>query len=290
MKSVLSLKLIFSIILMIAASLHANGRPGPDDVKVTVALLGDIKGQFYPDEKGQGGIASLHTALEKKRSMLAFERGRLLLFHTGTFTDASDNSSFEKSIFTKDFNLPLYMKFDGMLVSEKEEAWLDKSELKKDLNDILFQKSLLSPKKPHSVKVISFENIQIVLAVSMSPEDLEEYFIKNYPKAALYIVLDPNGKEFSRRKPNRVNLTEADSVSMRTILLRNGPMNYKRNEMGTHICSTQGSEACLIDIVIRSGKILSTSNRFYQVNSRNEPGSYQEKDPEITQFLGKITK
>ncbi|MCR9143012.1 MAG: hypothetical protein NXI24_12230 [bacterium] len=101
---------------MQAHSLHGsrNTTP-PEDFILTLYAIGAWNGNFDVDAQGRGGLAALHTMVERKRrEAAAGNRGGVLLVQSGNFTGSAGPGALQKKIEHASLNLPHYLRLDAL--------------------------------------------------------------------------------------------------------------------------------------------------------------------------------
>lgn len=91
-----------------------------DDEKLTLYALGSLKGRFDVDEEGRGGIAALHTLVQRTREIRGQEGGGVLLLHGGDMTGAHDSDELLNAIAPPEVNIIRYMGFNVIAPSPTE--------------------------------------------------------------------------------------------------------------------------------------------------------------------------
>ncbi|MDH5655645.1 MAG: hypothetical protein OEZ34_07040 [Spirochaetia bacterium] len=258
-----------------------------DDVKIILIATSDLKGDFQADRFGQGGLAALHSYIETTRKKLQHVNGSVLFLHTGSFTNAKDFTSFKSKIENKNFNLIDYMKYDSMLFKGPDQAFAHSlfgipvlSE-----NKISKKKNL----KIHS-KEIAIEDLRIhIFGHSNSSHTMHlSKTIQKQTKNHLNIILSiVDGEKLFQNLVYREDLPEIPEPSQKSFVFQSmGSQDYFiRTHTGSFICNSVSGKICQVEIIFRSGNIISIQQKFLRINDRSIPMNSYPADPKISEFL-----
>ncbi|MEQ9365945.1 MAG: hypothetical protein RIF32_17005 [Leptospirales bacterium] len=104
-----------------AAGMHAHSLHGsrptapPGDFTLTVYAIGAWAGEFDVDADGRGGLAALHTLVEReRREARVGDRGGILLVQSGDFTGAQNAAGLRSKLEYPGLNLPRYLRIDAL--------------------------------------------------------------------------------------------------------------------------------------------------------------------------------
>jgi hypothetical protein len=280
------------LLALLPAVLHAR------DEAETITILGtaDWKGRFAVDSSGRGGLAALrafHSLLDHKK-----DRGHTLLFHTGAFTAAETPEQFQNSLRLPSPDLITYMRYAALGLTPSERSFRAKSSLS-------FPAPLFSADLPASAKDKPTSEVPgmqlaggLIYATALdAPADRRaDRTMANLwqnaaeTKAAAGVILLP--VESASAFFSAQHLQDVHSPAPQQgilIFLEPGKENrFYRDPAGPLVCSMQGRTVCVIELRIRGQKIISTAQRFVDLNSRDNPSAFIKPDPVLMDlFPGK---
>lgn len=279
--------------LLILALVHPIALASEDNAH-TLTILGtaDWNGKFSVDSAGRGGLAALrafHAALDHKK-----DRGHTLLFHTGLFTGAENPEQFKRRLSAPLPNLAAYMGYAnlGFPVSERAFAAASNLNLPAAFFALTDEKSKTSA--PNSLLLAD----GLVYTTTLdAPRDRRAERVMadlwqdtSTSKALLGVVLLPS--ESAAAFLGALHIQDVHSARPETgilIFMEPGKTNrFYRDPAGPLVCSMQGRSVCVIEIRIRSGRILSTAQRFVDLGGRDNPSAFIQPDPVLMDlFPGK---
>ncbi|MBE7440567.1 MAG: hypothetical protein HS115_19125 [Spirochaetales bacterium] len=97
----------------------------PADYRVILVAVGSLRGDFQVDPAGRSGLAALHTYVERLRSNVRPEAGRVLLFHAGNLTGAFDSQEFRQKIMSPQWSILERPAFDVLALSSTELLFIE---------------------------------------------------------------------------------------------------------------------------------------------------------------------
>ncbi len=110
-----------------AGGVHAHSLHGsrttqpPADFQMTLYAIGGLSGEFDVGPDGRGGLAALHTLVERKRRVARVGgRGGVLLVQSGDFTGATSDAAVRRKLDYPELNLARYLRLDAMGASSGE--------------------------------------------------------------------------------------------------------------------------------------------------------------------------
>ncbi len=98
--------------------------PPARDFRLVLFAIGDWRGDFETDAAGRGGLAALHTLVERTRERVAVSRGQVLLVHAGDLTGATSAREFVRRLLPPGLNLLRTLQVDAVAFSSRENDYL----------------------------------------------------------------------------------------------------------------------------------------------------------------------
>ncbi len=321
-RSISSLRTALLGLLLLTGSgslLPLQPRPSRE-YALTVVMLGSWKGNFLPDQRGEGGLAALHTWTERLRRRAKVEGGSVLLLHGGEFTSAKSAGQFSEQIFRKELNLITYMKFDAFSFSSLENGWIEKLQ-GRDLDTLpalSFNKTNRIRKTTQGRAVIAPYRIlargeYTVYLTSLTPSspkgkeydasslvalrkelkrqtgtDLNIIFTAPPEKGETISEQDHFERElfqFPGMSQTSINLPIASTLPSRTLILEaeSKENRFRRLPSGAYLCALRQKQICKITFRFRNHQIIGVDQEFPQINGNTSPWTPQ--DPYLTRIL-----
>lgn len=310
-----SYRLYLPAILFLLALAPTNGRTtrsteGTQDKRLFVYAIGNWKGRFAPDDHGRGGLAALHSFVERGRKLAEDEYGSAVLLHAGDFTGAGDESAFAKRILIEEIQLARYIGLEAASLAPSEIRIVasPKDERLQRFPAVSSNVKKTGPGVRRDRILPAGRSTVWVGAYTPGPAD--EYDLT--PSAALsgrtraagadafVLLTDRTGVDDGRFAKLMLDmfalenvsnpfdaLTPAEGMDRQTFVIVSGaPANkFYRLENGVRVCEIADRAVCELDLVIRGDTVIGLMQRFVNVNGANEPASWVRPDPVLEKLL-----
>ncbi len=310
-----SIRFHLTAVLLILALLPAAGRTtrsteGTQDKRLILYAIGNWKGRFTPDVQGRGGLAALHTFVERGRKLAEAEYGSAVLMHAGDFTGAADETAFSRRLLVDEIQLARYVGLEAASLAPLElriigAAKDDRLRLIPAVSSNMRKRGM--GVRPDRILAAGRSTIWISAYTPGPAEDFHPASasvisgrVRAAGSDAFVLLSDRSGMDDARVMKLLADmftleavvnpfdaLTTAERMDRQTfVILAGAPANrFYRLENGVRVCEIADRALCEIDLVVRGDMVIGLLQRFVHVNGAGEAASWVRPDSVLEKLL-----